>query len=195
MPIKSKSPPIKVMVSSTVYDKGEFLAQVDGVLTGYGYEVIMSALGKMFVNPKLSNYQNCLVAVEECDVFLGIITGHYGSGEVPDENVSITHLEIRHAIRLNKLRWFLVHNDVEIARLLLKQFRFKDGQKSNFTIGKNPVLSDIRVLDLCDEVRRMDEALKSRTGNWTHEYRNEADAFRFIKTQFQEPAKIRGLMP
>ncbi|WP_197062914.1 DUF4062 domain-containing protein [Hymenobacter sp. APR13] len=34
----------------------------------------------MFVNSKVGNFANCIAAVEECDVFLGIITGNYGSG-------------------------------------------------------------------------------------------------------------------
>lgn len=194
MAAKAKDPPIKLMVSSSVYDKEPFLDQVDAMLSSYGYEVIMSGHGKMFVNSNLSNYENCLAAVEECDAFLGIISGHYGSGEVPGKKASITHLEMRHAVELNKLRWFLVHNDVMVARLLLNQFRFRNGKKRRFKFEKTPVLSDIRVLDLYDEVIQAGVPLQDRTGNWAQPYTDEASALTFLDRQFRDPGRIRKLL-
>ena len=71
-----------VMVSSTVYYQQSFLDQVFASLELYRYTVWMSHAGTVPVNPGLSNFRNCELAVEACDVFLGIITGRYGSGLV-----------------------------------------------------------------------------------------------------------------
>jgi hypothetical protein len=192
MPAKSKVPPIKVMVSSSVYYQRTFLKQVFGALTQFGYRVLMSDASTVFVDSDKSNYDNCIAAVKECDAFLGIITGHYGTGEVPGEGVSITHLEMRHAIELNKPRWFLVHKDVTLARTLLNQFRFrKDGTKRNLKFRETAVLDDIRVLDLYDEVIQVHVPPDQRKGNWAQEFYEETDAMRYIHTQFGDPERIR----
>src|SRR5690349_1959626 len=171
----SSQAPLKLMVSSSVYDKEPFLTQVDGVLSGYGYDVIMSSRGKMFANPKLSTFENCLAAVADCDLFVGIISGYYGTGQAPKQKVSITHMEMRRAIELNKLRWFLVHHDVKTASELFQQFRYRaDGKKRRFRFAATSVLSDIRVLDLYDEVKNAEK------GNWAHPYRDETSAFQFL---------------
>lgn len=70
----------KILISSTVYDKKEMLEQIYATLTGIGYDVWMSDKGTVPVISKNSAFEDCLAAVENCDLFLGIISGYYGSG-------------------------------------------------------------------------------------------------------------------
>lgn len=84
-------------MSSTVYGIEELLNRVYTLLTAFGYEVWMSHKGTLPVRSNRSAYENCLEAVERCDLFLGIITPAYGSGKEGD-GISITHQEIRRAI-------------------------------------------------------------------------------------------------
>lgn len=106
-----------IMVSSAVFGLEELLNQIYATLSHYGYAVWMSHKGTIPTHPKRSNFDNCLQAVEDCDLFLGLINGRYGSG-VNAAGMSITHLEMQAAIQAEKLRWFLVHNDVVVARQL-----------------------------------------------------------------------------
>ena len=122
---------LKIMVSSTVFGIESLLDQVFATLDGLGYEVWMSHKGTIPTNPHRSNFGNCLDAVSECDLFLALITGRYGS-TAPGE-LSITHQEIHRAIALDKLRWFLVHHDVTVARQLLRQFRARTGRAGTWT--------------------------------------------------------------
>jgi hypothetical protein len=64
---------IKIMVGSTVYGFENELYQIVALLYSMGYEVLNSHVGTIKVNPNLSNLENCLNAVDECDIFLGII--------------------------------------------------------------------------------------------------------------------------
>lgn len=48
------------------------------------YDMINSHTGRIKVNPNLSKLENCLNAVEECDLFLGIIRLYYGIGDIGD---------------------------------------------------------------------------------------------------------------
>jgi len=194
---RKKPPKLKVMVSSSVYGIEDLLRQTTGILEGFGYEVWMSREGTIPVHPGRSNFANCLEAVDRCDVFIGIITGWYGSGVASGE-LGITHQEVLRAIEKDKLRWFLVHYDVRVARLLLKQFRFlKDGKtprKRKLVLHGNPVISDVRVLEMYESAARYDVPLPERTGNWVQEYATMDEATKFIDFQFQDVEAIRGLL-
>jgi hypothetical protein len=185
---------LKLMVSSTVYGLEGFLDQVFAILEGYGYEVWMSHKGTIPTNPKRTAFTNCLEAVNVCDAFLGIITGNYGSGVGPNQR-SIAHREIVRAVSQKKLRWFLVHHDVVVARQLLRQFRLDEkGAKKTLVFKRTAVLEDIRVLEMYESAIRHNLPLSKRAGNWVQEYSSHSDAMRFIESQFREPSRIRQLI-
>jgi hypothetical protein len=70
------------MVGSTVYGFENDLTTIVALLKRLGYDVLNSHVGTIKVVPTLSNLENCLKAVEECDLFLGIIRPYYGSGNI-----------------------------------------------------------------------------------------------------------------
>ena len=186
------SPPI-VMVSSTVHGQTELLDQVYGILTGFGYTVWMSHAGTIPVNPSRSNFENCLHAVRSCTIFLGIITGRYGSGRQSNQ-LSITHREVLEAIKHDKPRWFLVHRDIEVARQLLRQYRYTKHRpprpRLSFHLEPTPVLDDIRVLHMYESAMRYDLPREERRGNWVQPYIHHGDALRFITAQFGDRSGI-----
>ena len=185
---------INIMVSSSVYGIQDLLNQIYAVLGGYGYNVWMSHKGTIPTNPQQTAFENCLTAVQNCDVFLGLITGNYGSGIAPGK-LSITHQEILKAIEMEKLRWFLAHHQVTLARQLLKQFRFhEDGSLKPLDFKKTTVLSDIRVLEMYESAIRQDQPMAQRTGNWVQEYISTEDVLLFIKTQFEDAERLRQML-
>jgi hypothetical protein len=193
MPSAKRKKPI-IMVSSSVYQIRDLLDQIYAMLEAYGYTVWMSHTGTIPTDSTKTNFQNCLEAVDQCDLFLGIITGHYGSGINAGED-GITHQELMRAIQRDKLRWFLVHHDVTVARQLLKQFRFNDdGTPKLLTFKPNSILSDIRVLEMYESAIRNDRPLSQRTGNWVQEYSNVQEAIRYIRAQFEDPDRILALL-
>ena len=193
MPAKKKRKFI-IMVSSTVYyGNRALLDQIYAVLSEFHYEVWMSHNGTMPVNSKATAFQNCLAAVRECDAFLGIITGWYGSGVQPGQ-ISITHKELLEAIAQDKLRWFLAHQDVILSRQLLRQFRFHpDGRRKRLKFRSTSVLSDIRVLDMYDSAIRADLPLADRRGTWVQQYGSDAEALQFVRAQLH-PRQVRRLL-
>lgn len=62
-----------IILSSSVYGFERDISQIGALLGEMGYNLWNSHLGTIKVNPKLSNLENCLKAVEDCDLFLGII--------------------------------------------------------------------------------------------------------------------------
>jgi len=181
-----------LMVASTVYQFEDSLEQICGVLNGFGYDVWNSHLGTIPVDPTLSNLENCVSAVKQCDIFLGITRPSYGSSVAGE--VSITHAECREAVRLRKPRWFLVHRDVTLARQLLTPYMFKkDGTRTPFKLRKNPVLDDLRVIELYHEVILNDVPLEQRKGHWVQEFFRIPDALTYLDKQFNDVKRIRQI--
>lgn len=177
------------MVSSTVYGIEELLDRVYTLLTAYGYEVWMSHKGTVPVRSDRTAFENCLAAVEKCDLFLGIITTHYGSGQNPDNPAepSITHQEIQKAVALKKPRWLLAHDHVVFARLLLNNLGFKGkAARKTLKLKKTPILNDLRVLDLYEDatIDIPDVSLDERDGNWVQKFRSTEDGSLFATAQF-----------
>mgnify|MGYP000538832068 CR=1 FL=1 len=192
----SKRP--RILISSSVYDKQELLSQIYAVLEGIGYEVWMSDKGTLPINPKLTAFESCLNAVEECDLFLGIISGHYGTGVSDGEN-SITHQEFTKAIKLKKLRWFLINNDVLVVRQFVKAIkRYEELSKnsvcSKLRLSQHDPISDMRILTMYDEATLADKPLSDRTGNWVQHYQTNHDVLQFIKFQLGDPSKYEPVI-
>lgn len=184
-------PRLKILVSSAVLDWDELLESIYALLDTYGYEVIMSHKGTLPVEPSVSAMDSCLKAVEDCDLFLGVILPRYGSGKEDKDGLSITHREAIRAIELNKPRWFLVHEHVSVARELLRPYRdekIKDrfALKNGIKFQSTRILSDLRVLDLFELAMRHDiPEVKDRKGNWVQSYTSEDDARLFVSAQFR----------
>lgn len=184
---------LTVMVASTVHHFEDNLEQICAILSGFGYEVWSSHRGTIpGIDPNLSNLENCVAAARRCDVFLGIVRPYYGSGKVGER--SITHEEFREAIRLKKPRWFLVAKEVVFARQLLKPYMFdENGVRTDFKLKRNPVLDDLRVIDLYNDAIQNDVPPADRRGHWAQEYYRLPEALEYIGSQFRDPKAVRAI--
>jgi hypothetical protein len=183
-----------IMVSSTVYGIENLLDQIYGTLDGYGYAVRMARRGTVFPNPTKSNFQNCLDAVDGCDLFLGIITPSYGSGKFTREK-GITHQEMELALERKPWRWFLCDYRVDLARQLFKQFRTKGGcWKSSFRYESTPILEDLRLIDMY-EAAAFPTGLKTKTSiRWVQTFFSDKEALQHVQTIFSDKKRIVELL-
>ncbi len=163
------------MVSSTVYGSQNDLDQIAAILRQqFNYEVIMSKEGSVYVpidyidNPEAA----CLQAVNDCDLFLGIIFPRYGSG--------ITHKEFLKAVELNKPRWFVAHEKIEFLRKLFQPYLVDENKnRTNFELKKNSILDSIKVVDMYNDIRH----------NWVQTFSNIGELMFFIEQQFKDQEK------
>ena len=174
------------MVSSTVYGIEELLEQIFGILNGAGFTVWMSHKGTIPVNSQKSNFENCLAAVEACDLFLGILTTRYGSGKDNEGGgPSITHQEMTRALELEKPRWFLAHHDLIFARSLLGDLGYATpAQRMTLKLTGKKLVDDLRVIDVYEEVIQAEKKLRDRRGNWAQPFAGPQDANVFVVAQF-----------
>ena len=200
-PIKQRSSTkrLTIFVSSTVYGYEELLDRIYTMLTAFGYEVWMSHKGTMPVDSHRTAFDNCLEAVAKCDLFLGIITPQYGSGqdkEIENE-LSIVHREIKKAIELKKPRWVLAHDHVVFARSLLKNLGYGTSEKrKELSLKKSPILEDLRVLDIYEDaaVQGKKIPLAERRGNWVQKFRSDEEGALFATAQFYRYQEIEDFI-
>lgn len=160
---------LKIMVSSTVYGSESDLDQIKYILENFGYEVVMSKEGNIYVPIDADPETACLKAVEDCDFFLGIIFPRYGSG--------ITHKEFQKAVELDKPRWFVTHKYIEYTRKLMHQFMHaEDGKRNDFDIKSTAVLDSVKVIDMYNIARQV----------WCQSFFNTSEVHLFISTQFHD---------
>ncbi len=190
----STSKPI-LLVSSIVYGYEELLDRVYAILTAFGYEVWMSHKGTLPVYSNQTAFENCLDAVEKCDLFLGIITPNYGSGII-DKELSIAHLEIKQAIELNKPRWILAHSHVVFARRLLRDLGYQTSEERrtlNLKKGAQSI-ADMRVIDMYEDAILHDLPLSERRGNWAQEFETDEDALLYATAQFSRFQEVEKFL-
>ena len=175
-----------IMVSSCVYGIEELLESVFAILSAAGFTVWMSHKGTVPVDPGKSNFDNCLAAVEKCDLFLGILTTRYGSKkDETTSGLSITHRELLRALELEKPRWFLAHHDLVFARRLLSDLGHGNGaRRKQLTLVHRGAVDDLRVIDMYDAVIQAEKDLKDRIGNWAQPFVDREDANVFAVAQF-----------
>lgn len=185
----SKKNKTKIMIGSTVYGFEDQISQIVAQLNTLGYEVLNSHYGSIKINPHLSNLDNCLNAVEECDLFLGIIRPYYGTGNIGDKN--ITFEEIKKAIELKKPYWFLVHRDVVFARNLFKKMKLKSGDEIIIDDNK---LFDKRCIYVYEYVIKNHVPVTLRNGNWAQEFYRLDEMMVYINAQFTNKDFINEVM-
>lgn len=174
------------MVSSPVYGIEELLEQIFGILNGAGFTVWMSHKGTIPLNSQKSNFENCLAAVDACDLFLGILTTRYGSGKDDESRGrSITHQEIARALELEKPRWFLAHHNLIFARGLLRDLGYTTPEeRGKLKLMRKNLIDDLRAIDVYEEVIQAEKKLRNRRGNWAQPFVSPQDANIFVVSQF-----------
>jgi hypothetical protein len=192
--MKSQSKPV-IFVSSTVYGIEELLDRIYTLLTAFGYEVWMSHKGTVPVQSNKTAFENCINAVEKCNLFLCLITPYYGSGIDPEEEVSITHQELQKAIQINKPRWLLAHDHVVFARNFLKNLGYeKPDGRQKLSLKKSQVFGDLRVIDMYEEAIISNVPPRDRQGNWVQKFRGNEDALLFATAQFSRFQEVEAFI-
>jgi hypothetical protein len=144
----------------------------------------MSHKGTIPTNSDESSIGSCLNAVNNCDMFLGLITTNYGT--TMDGVISATHSEFKRAIELNKRRWFLVNDRVVFARQLLRKLGYNN-KENRCKLASNalaPYISNIQIFDMYEEALNKHEQEGNVTVRWVQEYDRDTDALLFTASQF-----------
>jgi hypothetical protein len=191
---------IKVFVASTVYDFEYVLRLVYELLDSYGYDVFMSHMGTIFLDSSKSNLENCIHAVNECDIFIGFIRPDYGSGVLEKGGKSITHIEFETANKREIPRFVLADYRVVFTRSLFRDsFVVEDSTAKRIDFDQisfeNNKVMDTRCIRMYNEaIKDKEKPASKRSGNWVQEYINYDDIKMHLESQFKYPERIKKLI-
>ncbi|HCS19380.1 MAG TPA: hypothetical protein DIW47_02260 [Bacteroidetes bacterium] len=191
---------IKVFVASTVYNFEHVLRQVYELLDSYGYDVCMSHMGTILLDSSKSNLDNCIDAVNECDVFVGFIRPDYGSGVLEIGGKSITHFEFDTGYQRDIPRFILADYRVVFTRSLFKDsFVVEDSTAKRINFDsisfENNNVMDTRCIRMYNEaIKDKEKPVSRRTGNWVQEYISYDDIKMHLESQFKYPERIKKLI-
>lgn len=185
-----------IMLASTDYGHEDEIRKIAACLKRYGYRVVNSLIGTLPNDSSLSNMDNCVNAVQDSDLFFGLIHTDYGSGNIDGKN--ITREEFRKAVSLDKPRWGMVNELVVTARNVINHLclasevkKKKDEQtdvRPLLTMRKNSFL-DYECIGFYDEMIQSDKPAGERIGNWIQPYRTQADILQYIKANLWDNKK------
>jgi len=74
---------LKIFVSSTCYDLQAIRGQLRGVLSGVGYEPVMSDHADVIYDPRVHTHASCLREVQNCDMLVLVMGTRFGGTIVP----------------------------------------------------------------------------------------------------------------
>lgn len=177
---------ITIMVGSTVYNNRDLLLQVCGILNNYGYDVVNSEYGTLHPPLGQNNVAACIQAVNDCDIFFGLINPFYSTG--------ITHLEFQEAIRIDKPRRYMAHSFVIFSRKLLEQFMYAGvrRKRTSFVIQSTSVMDNLKVIDMYNDAIQMNLPYADRKYHWVQEFFRYDEVFRHVATLFSDYRKIES---
>ena len=88
----------------------------------------------------------------------------------------------------------MAHRDVTFSRQLLKPYMFKrNGDRTKFKLKENPVLDDLRVIDLYNDAIQNDLPVADRRGHWVKEFYRLDEVLSHLEKQFKAVDRIRRI--
>jgi len=186
----------KLMLASTVYGYEDQLSKIIHDIAERSFKVLNSFHGSIKVNPRHSNLDNCIQAVDETNWFMGIVRPYYGTGNINEKN--ITFEEMKTAIKLNKPRWFYIHRDVIFAEKIVDEIQVNNIEESETKIPNELLPNhyiDNEAINLYDFViKEKEKNLELRNGNWAQEFFYFTEALIYIRSQFLDFKFIENLL-
>jgi hypothetical protein len=160
----------RIFISSTYYDLRQIRADLDRFIKDLGYETIRNEKGNIPYGKDERLEEYCYKEIEFCDILISIVGGRYGT-ESSHENASITQMEIKTALELNKPIFVFIEKNV------LAEFRTYLSNKENKTI-KYHYVDDIRVYEFIEFIDSLPK------NNPTQPFETSEDITVYLKEQW-----------
>ena len=168
---------LKVFVSSTISDLKDLRSSLYNRLHNWGLYPIAFEAGSIVINPSKDVIAACIKAASECDVFVLIISGKFGS-EYENENISITWKEYRTARESDAVIIPFIHHHVLAIKKFIGEYKNElNGYLTNKRLKETDTIDDIRILEFIDEIEKNKDAYFS--------FSDAEDLISLLATQLQ----------
>lgn len=140
----------RVFISSTCYDLKYIRENLKYFVRKLGYEPVLSEEGSVFFDPTLHALDACIAEVPNCQMFVLIIGGRFGS-RYKDATDSITNAEYKRAVDLKIPVFALVEQAVYSDSFVYT--KNKDNKGIDVEKIRYPSVDSNRIFDFIEEVK------------------------------------------
>ncbi len=173
---------MRVFISSTVYDLIDVRSEITEQLRELNVVPVLSddKLSDFRIQHNVNSIETCLVNLESCDEIIILLDRRYGP-KLGDyyQNISATHLEYRHAVKLKKPIHMYVRDKLEAEFSIWK--RNKNDSVVDFTWVPN---KETDLFKLIDEHRTLKHDAES--SNWYSTFSTSIDLKAAINKYFKQ---------
>lgn len=168
---------IPIFVSSAHYGLEDLRGELASYLEELGASPLISSESGFPDQPGLPPYAQCLLALEQALVVVGVIDRRYGAtfenwGRYPEyAGLSPTHAELRHALRIGKRLIVYIRSDLHAFYEVYRKDPLKFGGASD------PTGLDVRVLEMFQELKLANPA------PWIEPFRDVRDIKESLRTR------------
>jgi hypothetical protein len=101
----------RIFISSTYYDLRQIRADLDRFIKDLGYDSVRNEQGNIPYGKEERLEEYCYKEIEFCDILISIVGGKFGTSSAHD-NSSISQMEIKTAINLNKPAYIFIEKNI-----------------------------------------------------------------------------------
>jgi len=160
----------RIFISSTFYDLRQVRSDLDRFIKELGYEPVLNELGNIPYgkDDKLEEY--CYKEISNIDILVSIVGGRYGS-ESQHNNLSISQMEFRTALELNKQVYIFIDKNVnaEYQTYLLN----KKNKETKYRFADN-----IKIYEFIEFLENLPN------NNNIHSFETSLDIIQYLKDQW-----------
>jgi len=102
----------RVFISSTFYDLKSVRAELEASLAQLAYDAVLHERGRVPYEHGKDLENSCYREINNCDIVVAIVGGRFGSQSLADDRLSISQLELKTAIDLDKQLFVFVDRPV-----------------------------------------------------------------------------------
>ena len=161
----------RVFVSSTFYDLRQVREDLDGFISGLGYEAVLHEAGDVAYGKDRPPEGYVHREIEMCDILICVIGGRYGTESQEQPGSSITQLELSTAIS-NQVQVFIF-----IEQAVYSEYRTYSINKETTDI-KYRFVDDPRVYEFIESVYKLPR------NNPIASFQTASDIVEFLKSQW-----------
>jgi hypothetical protein len=165
----------RVFISSTCYDLKHIRENLKYFVKTVGYEPVLSEDGGVYYSVDKHTHDSCLAEVANCQFFILIIGGRYGSKHL-DKDTSITNNEYKEAVR-NRIPIFALVDSATLS----DYYTYSENLKKNpqiVEIISYPNSDNVKIFSFIDEVK------KNSTNNAIAPFSDFTDMEGYLKKQW-----------
>jgi len=171
----------RVFVSSTFYDLKHIRSSIENFIEDLGYEPVLSEKGSIAYNPEIPLDESCYREAQNCDIFVIIIGGRYGSPTSDENKLTEKDFFFRYKSITRKEYESALNRDIPIYILMEKNVR---SEYETYKQNRNNESINYAHVDSVNIFTFIEEILNQPKNNPIQQFEKHSEIEAWLKLQW-----------